>query len=84
MRNNLIGQKVPEGTNTNSASIANSKDVVIEVTWLTKPDTELSKENYTVYEFVGADKSISYKIKADAPGATGGFQTNVSTATPAE
>jgi hypothetical protein len=84
MRNNLIGLKVLEGTITNSASIANFKDVVVEVTWFTKTDTELSKVYYTVYEYVGAGNSIRYKIKADAPGATGGFQINVSSATPAE
>ena len=71
-RVNLIGQTVLEGTISNSATLANFKDIVLDVTWLTKTETELKTEQYAVYEFVGAGKTISYKIKVNAPSETGG------------
>lgn len=82
-RGNLIGQTVLEGTISNSATLANFKDVVLEVTWLTKTETELKTELYTVYEFVGASKSVSYKIKVNAPSETAGVRIGISSATPA-
>lgn len=81
-RENLINQTVLEGTITNSATLANFKDVILQVTWLTKTQTELKSERYAVYEYVGAGKTIEYKIKVDAPSAMGGVRIGIDSATP--
>ena len=82
-RGNFIGQTVLEGTISNSATLANFKDVVLSVTWLTKTETELQTEHYTVYEYLGAGKSINYKLKANSPKATGGVRIRIASAIPA-
>lgn len=81
-RRNLIGETVLEGTISNIATLANFKDVILDVTWLTKTQTKLKSEKYAVYEYIGAGKSITYKIKANAPSSTGGVQIEIASATP--
>ena len=81
-RGNFIGKTILEGSITNSATLANFKDIVLSVTWLTKTETELQTERYTVFEYIGAGKSINYKIKADAPSATGGVRIRIDSAIP--
>ena len=81
-RKNLLGESILEGTLTNTATLANFKDVILNVIWLTKTQTELKTERYAVYEYVGAGKSVSYKIVANAPKATGSVQIGIASATP--
>lgn len=83
-RENFWGLKVLEGTLSNSATMANFKDIVLTVTWLTKTETELKTENYTIYEYVQAGKSINYKLKVNAPSATAGVRIGIDSATPVD
>ena len=76
-RKNLIGATVLEGTISNSATLANFKDIVLKVGWLSKTNTVIKTEEYIIYENVGAGQSIPYKIKVDAPPATNGVQVGV-------
>jgi GYF domain 2 len=78
MRGNLIGEKVFEGTLSNSASIAIFKDVVIEVSYLSKTESVISKEKFSIYEVIAPQKTISIKkIKTFAPNGTEGFSANI-------
>lgn len=82
MRENLIGETVLEGTISNSSTLANFKDIVLNVTWLSKTDTELKTDQFSVYEFIEAGKSVSFKIKTYAPSATDRVKIEVFSATP--
>lgn len=81
-RENLFGRTILEGNIANSATIANFKDIVIEVNWLTKTQTILKTEYYTIYEYVGAGKNKQFKIKVDGPSETGNVKMTISSATP--
>ena len=80
-RKNFIGESVLEGTISNTATLANFKDVILNITWTTKTNTELKTEQKIVYEFLSAGKSIDYKIKVKAPSETGGARVNINSAT---
>ena len=53
------------GTVKNNATVANYKDVVIEVKFLSSTETELSSQQYVLYEFVPAhsEKLFLWKIE---------------------
>lgn len=61
-RLNLIGETVLEGTFTNTAIIANFKDPVLLVTWISKTNTEMGTSRYSVYEYIGSGKTVPYKL----------------------
>ncbi len=69
-RENLLGEMVLEGTVANSATMAEFKDVVLSITWLSKTETELGSTEETMYEFIGPGKSVAYKFKFFAPNDT--------------
>ena len=54
---------VLEGTISNSATLANFKDVKINITWLSKTNSELESKEYTIYELVSAKGSATFKLK---------------------
>lgn len=62
-RKNLISEMVLEGTISNSATLANFKDVKINITWLSKTNSELESKEYTIYELVSAKGSATFKLK---------------------
>ena len=79
----FIGSKVVlEGTITNSATLANFKDVVLEVKYYTKTKTFISSENIIIYEYFPARNSKSFKIKRDAPNRTASVGWSIVGATP--
>ncbi|HKO82456.1 MAG TPA: DUF4339 domain-containing protein [Chitinophagaceae bacterium] len=80
-RKNLVGETVLEGTLTNMATWANFKDPVVSVTWLSKTNTALATSRYPVYEYLGAKKTISYKLKVKAPAKYNSVKASVESAT---
>ncbi len=80
-RKNLVGETVLEGTLTNTATLSNFKDPVILVTWLSKTNTTLATSRYPLYEYLGAKKTISYKLKVKAPPKYNSIKASVESAT---
>ena len=71
MRENLLGEKVFEGTITNNATLASFKDVVVEISFLSKTESMLGTEKFTVYEKFPPRGSVSItKHKTFAPKQT--------------
>jgi len=83
-RKNLIGETIFEGTLSNTASVANFKDVILKVTWLTKTNTSLGVSRYIVYEYIGAGKSAQYLIRTVGPSEYTNTQVAIESATPVE
>lgn len=80
-RKKLIGGTVLEGTLHNSAPGVNFKDPVILVTWLSKTNTVIGTNRYPLDEYVGAGKTILYKLKVKAPPKIAEIKVSVETAT---
>lgn len=80
-RKNLVGETVLEGTLTNTAALANFKDPVVLITWLSKTNTTLATSRYPLYEYLGAKKTISYKLKVKAPSKYNSVKASVESAT---
>ena len=80
-RKNLVGETVLEGTLTNTATVASFKDPVVLITWLSKTNTVLATSRYPLYEYIGAKKTISYKMKVKAPSKYSSVKATVESAT---
>jgi hypothetical protein len=65
-RQNLIGQTVVEGTLTNSATAAVFKDVVLKVDFISKTNSVISSQKYTIYQVLNPGQTVSFKEKAFA------------------
>jgi hypothetical protein len=60
---NFWGNKIKiNGLVTNIATIANYKDVVLEVTFLSKTNSVIKTEQYTLYDFVNARSQKNFEI----------------------
>ncbi len=81
MRSNLIGEKVIEGTITNTASIATFKDITLQVDFHSKTETVISSKRFTVYEVLAPKQSTGFKFKTFAPSGTDGFSASIIDAT---
>lgn len=79
-RKNLVGETVLEGTLTNTATLASFKDPVVLITWLSKTNTVLATSRYPFYEYLGAKKTISYKLKVKAPSKYNSVKASVESA----
>ena len=77
----LSGQDQITGTIYNSASMATFKDIVLTVTYSTNTGTELSTEDYVVYEYVYPGSSTSFNIKTYSPSGTKQIGVKVKSAT---
>ncbi len=65
---NFWGDKLKlDGKITNTATVANYKDVAVEIVFYTKTKTRISSKKITFYEYVNAGKSISFFKKIDSP-----------------
>lgn len=65
---NFWGNKLKiHGDVTNNATVANYKDVVIEVTFFTKTETVLDKQRYIIYDFFPAHQTKNFEMKIDRP-----------------
>lgn len=65
-KENLLGDKLKiDGNIQNNATVTTYKDVVIEVTYYSKTDTEMGTESFTIYEFFPptSKKPFNLKIK---------------------
>lgn len=85
MRGNLLGEKVFEGTITNTASVATFKDAIIQFTFLSKTNTEIGSKSFPIYEIMKPQQTISIeKIKYYTPDGTENFNISIVKATPVD
>jgi hypothetical protein len=82
MRWNLRGEAIIEGSVMNNASVASFKDIVLEVSYLSKTGSIISTEHFTIYEVAGPGKWASFKFKTYSPKDTKGFSAVVINAVP--
>ena len=83
-RENMIGETVLEGRVDNVATMANFKDIVIEVTFLAASGTALGRKEFTRYEVVGHGYGVTFKFKTFAPAQTKSVAVRVISATPVD
>jgi hypothetical protein len=83
-RKNLVGSMVLEGTLSNTATLANFKDPVILVTWLSKSNESIGTTQYSVNKYLPAGETISYKLKVSAPSKIADVRMSVVSASPAQ
>jgi hypothetical protein len=79
---NLINEQVIQGTLTNSADLCSFKDMVLEATCISKTETPIAQQLFTVYEVLNQKQSTTFKFKFYAPSATAKCTLRVVTATP--
>jgi hypothetical protein len=82
MRKNLIGETVLEGTISNLAALSSFKDIVFEITFISKTGTEIDIQNHIVHELIGPQKLIRFKIKTITSKAATDFSFRLIGATP--
>ena len=83
-RKNLFGSVVLEGTLSNTASVANFKDPLILVTWLSQSNESIGTAQYSVNKYLPAGETISYKLKVSAPSKVAGVRMSVVSASAAQ
>ena len=54
----------------NSASMATFKDIVLTVVFSTETETELSRKDYVVYDYVYSNSDLPFSIKTYSPSGT--------------
>lgn len=81
-RSNFLGEKVIEGTIASSSSVTVFKDVVLEITFISKTVTPISVTRQIVYDIISPNTKIPFKIKTFAPQGTASFSVRVIGATP--
>jgi hypothetical protein len=69
-KKNLIGQKVINGTLTNSAKVASYKDVEIRILFYSKTKALLEEDVETIFEKIAPGTSVDFKKKYRAPMGT--------------
>ena len=57
------------GVVKNAATVVDYKDVVVEVIFYTKTDTELERKRYTIFDFFPAHSSKEFELRIDRPHA---------------
>jgi hypothetical protein len=82
MRSNLVGKQIIEGSVMNNASVTSFKDVVLEVSYLSKTGSVISTERFTIYEVAAPGKWASFKFKTSSPRGTKEFSAKVIAAAP--
>lgn len=80
---NFWGDKVKlDGEITNTATVANFKDVIVKITFYTKTRTRIRSEKITIYEFVNAGRRITFFKKISAPSNYSTITAEIISATP--
>ena len=74
------GKDEISGSIVNAATIATFKDIILSVTYLSETNTELSRQKYTVYEYVYPNSSTKFLIKTSSPKGTKKIGVKVSSA----
>jgi hypothetical protein len=63
---NFLGDKLKiNGTIENKATVTNYKDVIVEVIFYSKTDSEIAREQYTIYDFFGPNAKKEFKLKVN-------------------
>jgi hypothetical protein len=70
------------GTITNNATVATYKDVTIKVRYISKTDSDISSENYTVYDFFPPNQTKTFEMKIEVPSGTEKLGWDVVSAVP--
>lgn len=82
VRYNFVGQTIVEGSIMNNASVAIFKDIVFEVSYISKTNSVISTEKFTVYEVARPGKWASFKFRTSSPKEAEGYSSAVISATP--
>lgn len=62
----FLGDKLKiNGIIENKATVTNYKDVIIEVIFYSKTDSEIAREQYTIYDFFGPNTKKEFKLKVN-------------------
>lgn len=63
---NLLGDKLKiNGIIHNKATVTTYKDVVIDVIFYSKTNSEINREQYTIYDFFGPNTQKEFKLKVN-------------------
>ena len=57
------------GTLTNNATVANYKDAVIQVVFYSHTQTELQRQNYTIFDYFPSHTTKNFELKVNRPAA---------------
>jgi hypothetical protein len=76
-RKNIVGKTVIEGTITNTSLNIVFKDIVIDVTYLSKTDALIATQRFVVYEIAKPGMRVPFKFKAKSPEGTKSFSTEL-------
>jgi len=76
-RRNLIGEWVMEGSVTSKATVANYKDVVLNISYYSKTNTLIGSEQHTLYEYLAPGSTVQFKIKSFGYKGTSGIGVEV-------
>lgn len=63
----LSGEDKIKGTIFNTATLATFKDVVLTISYLSETNSQLKKQEFTVYDYVYPGNSTSFTIKTISP-----------------
>jgi GYF domain 2 len=79
----LFGKKIKvHGTVTNRATVANFKDITIEVIYYSDTRSEIERERFVLYDFVPAHSTKSFEWKIKPPSGTNTIGWNAINAVP--
>lgn len=80
-KNALLSQRMLHVDLNNNATLANYRDVILNVTYLNKTGAEIKTEKITVAERLDAGQTVRASLKAFAPSATRDVKIAVAAAT---
>lgn len=79
----LFGKKIKvHGSVTNRATVANFKDITIEVIYYSDTRSEIERERFVLYDFVPAHSTKSFEWKISPPSGTNTIDWNAIGAVP--
>lgn len=79
-RKNVVGQAVIGGYITNISSNMVFKDIVLDVSYLSKTGAVISTQRFVVYEIIQPGKKANFKFKTRQPAGTKTYSTELITA----
>ena len=77
---NFVGKSVIEGSIANKSPNTIFKDVVLDVSYLSKTGAIISTQRFVVYEIIKPGKKVSFKFKTKSPLGTKSYVTDLITA----
>lgn len=79
----LFGKKIKiHGTVTNKATVANFKNITIEMIYYSYTNSEINRERFVLYDYVPAHSTKSFEWKINPPGGTNTIDWNALNAVP--